>query len=184
MFDESVGVGETLGRAGAGFCGGGVVVGAAAPLVVVGPLVAVPLVGALPSAGASGAGATDIAAAASSKVATGGAWSGEWSGDAWTGSSPSDAWLGTGEAAGAAGVLSAGSDASLIALVLLQRSMLDRSCPSLDRAGLSAAFERFWSYFSAVRFPKLRAVSSIETAVHASHIELAHVIDRSCIIQA
>ena len=118
VFDESVGVGETLGRCGMGFWSGGVV-GAAAPLVVALPLggalplVALPLV-ALPSvapaAGASGAGATDIAAAASSKVATGGAWSGEWSGDAWTGSSPSDAWLGTGEAAGAAGA--SGSDAS------------------------------------------------------------------------
>ena len=120
VFEESVGVGETLGRAGAGFWTGDGV-GAAAPLVVAAPLVwmaplvgAPPLVVALPlvalAAGASGAGATDIAAVASSKVATGGAWSGEWSGDAWTGSSPSDAWLGTGDAAGATGA--SGSDAS------------------------------------------------------------------------
>ena len=130
VFEESVGVGETLGRAGAGFWSGGVV-GAAVPLVVAAPLVgAIPLValplvgGALPlvavslvavpsvalAGGASGAGATDIAAAASSKEATGGAWSGEWSGDAWTGSSPSEAWLGTGDAAGATGA--SGSDAS------------------------------------------------------------------------
>ena len=161
MFDESVGVGETLGRAGAGFsCGG--FVGAAAPLVVVGPLVAVPLVGALPSAGASGAGATDIAAAASSKVATGGAWSGEWSGDAWTGSSPSDAWLGTGEAAGAAGVLCA-SDASFDDRALLVGSMLDRSQLLPIYAGPQTVFEAI-----------LRAAISIaKTRLELIHAALA-----------
>jgi len=109
VFDESVGVGETLGRAGVGFWTGDGV-GAAAPLVVAAPLVgAAPLSVAAPLVAVlSGAGATDIVAAASSKVAAGGAWSGEWSGDAWTGSS--DAWLGTGDAAGATGA--SGSDAS------------------------------------------------------------------------
>ena len=124
VVDASVGVGDTL-FGGAGFWGGGAV-GVVAPLSVAAPLVAV----------LSGAGATDIAAVASSKVAAGGAWSGEWSGDAWTGSSPSDAWLGTGEAAGAAGVLSAGSDASLIALVLLLRSMGSVNVSDASPSGL------------------------------------------------
>ena len=52
VFDESVGVGETLGRAGAGFWTGDGV-GAAAPLVVAAPLVwMAPLVVALPLGGA------------------------------------------------------------------------------------------------------------------------------------
>ena len=147
--------------------------GGALPLVV-----ALPLGGALPSValpsvapaagGASGAGATDIAAAASSKVATGGAWSGEWSGDAWTGSSPSDAaWLGTGEAAGAAGVLSAGSDASFAALQLRHDQCAARMCPTLTCRFILGPIHRVWRYEFDANLAAGKALGSRLSGTHA-----------------